>query len=525
MFEELEFARPVLLWLLLLLPVVYVIHLERSGRMLTDRLDIWQRAIRRVPRARRRFMNLRLLLELLVTTGVVLALAGPRRPERPGYERVWCVVDRSPSMATLDADGGARLGAAFAKLQSWLDRVPEWIPFEIRGLTGAVLRKEYELEPGAERKPLELGAELQGHARLDATVELAGIGGPKTLVVVAADGAGPSTWPQMPPEHMRFEVVGSADTDNAAILAAELEDPWPGPMLTLAITVRAQTGELVVTKSDDTEVSRTPLQPGTSKYTVQVPRGSGTPVRVTLAPSDAYARDDALRVLPRAPWAPAILTVPQVQDHGVLAAFLAEALSGTVVTGEQEAADRDRLVLRDGGRLSEWPTDGAVRVLFGTELPRMSGDREVDQYPDWDRSHPLLRGLDLATVRAQRMRTATGRLPDGVEVLARIANRPFVIVSKRHRLLWFATKLSDSNLRLQPFLPILCLRSLGQLAPGQGESRLVADLDPPESEIAAKPARGVKTDPVFWRPELAYWPWVLAFAAALLAVRACLSVF
>jgi hypothetical protein len=181
--------------------------------------------------------------------------------------------------------------------------------------------------------------------------------------------------------------------------------------------------------------------------------------------------------------------------------------------------DADSLLLVDGGRLDQWPQDGATRLLFGTRLPQLDGDAAFATFPEWQRGHELLRGLELSAVRGKSCRAATGPLPPAAEVLAWVGKEPFLVRSRAHRLLWFGVELSQSNLALQPALPVLCLRSLAGLTGSAGQSSLSGLLDAAESEIAARPPPAPSAPPTWFEPAREYWRWLLAAALGLFLVR------
>lgn len=526
---ELELGRPLGLLLLVLLPLVYLLHRRHHRVLATDRLEVWRRALARLPRLRVRFSSWKLVISLLCVLCLALALAAPRLAEKPGYRGLIAVVDRSTSMQTRDASG-ARVPGTLAPPFGWRSRIqaarervdavtaalPEWIPVRLYGLEGRFLK---ELGP---RLPDSLET-CPGGARLDSVAALAERAGEETCVMLFADGAGPSPWPEPLPPNLFPRRLGRGDTVNEGILRAELEDPWPGPDLALGLEVRADSGRLLFRDSSGKVLRAVDLDGRHAPYELELPRGDGQELRIELEARDAYLPDNHLSILPRAPWAPRILALPESEPRlSALAAFLESSLSGRRVFQERDLVSRERLLLVDGGSLPSWPEDGTVRLLFGTRLPGLGGEFQAETHPDWDRAHPLLAGLALATVRGQVLRRQGRGIPAGVETLAELAGQPFILLSRRHHLLWIASTLADSNLRVQPFLPVLCLRSLARIVPGQGESRLREQPETQESEIAARMPKTLRAAPVFFRPAEELWSWLLALAMLLLVARACM---
>ena len=176
----------------------------------------------------------------------------------------------------------------------------------------------------------------------------------------------------------------------------------------------------------------------------------------------------------------------------------------------------------NGGSLAGWPEDGVLRILFGTRFSTSRNAQGLEGRLDWQRTHDLLRGLDLSTLRSKRRVLFGSVEPADSETLAWVSGEALILLSKQHSFLWLGVSLADSNLSTQPFLPLLCIRALAALLPSAGKATLTALLDPVESDIAAtKPLPRADT-PRFYRPPRAYWPWLLAAAMCLLLLRAVL---
>ncbi len=518
--NALELTRPLALLALALLPLIWWLQRTPARTVSTDRLALWDRALHRVPRARQPWLPLRTLLALVAFTLLSVAAAGLRVREQQGYRRLWCVIDQSASMQARDGDATGRTRAAIALdgARRRCDALPPHIDVALFGVDHQRIRA-HSGEPnsivrGSDPGTIEFGS--PGSARLGLASALAKRGGPDTLVVLHSDGAGMSKWPASAP-NMLFEGVGSAAA-NAGIVAAAFVDPWPGPELTVRLRLAGKPTEL--------RVGDRVVAVSGAEVTVPIPRGGGGAVTVSIAGGDAFALDDSVRFDIAAPWAPAMLAMPaEAPALEPLARFLAEALGAhraqtrADLKDDREQSPQDTLLLVDRGELAAWPEDGVVRLLFGTRLPGLAGSLPCERFPTWARENPLLRGLDLSAVRSPAMRSGSGPLPPGASVLARVGERPFLVVSDRHRLLWVAVDLTTSNLAKQPFLPILALRTLGQLLRARAVTRVSGLLDAEESRVVAVPPPGPLVEPVFWVAAVEFWPWLLAIALGAIVLR------
>lgn len=508
----LEVTRPWALALFSLLLLVFWLHRDRRRELATDRLDLWRRALARVPAARRSRLTLQLLVTLAIVVCLVLGAAGVRRRAVEGFRRVHVVIDASGSMAAADALPASALTrfAAASDAAATL-RVPSGVAKTRWSIVGDRLDAW---------RPTTVPA---GRARLELARELAARVAPHGCVVLFSDGAGPSPWPAPLPANLFLRGVGRK-TRNPAILALRVRDPWPGPQLALEVEALAGPGaRLVVEHADGARRELALAASGPTK--LDLPRRGGGALRIRLLPDDPQPADNEVTLHVQRPFTPRLLALPE--DRGRLAPiaeFLAVALGAerfaSRASFEAAVSDggpaRPALLLVDGGRLPRWPDDGALRVLFGTELPGLAGSSPLARHLEWDREDELLQGLDLSGVAASGTRRLAGRLPPAARVLAWHGPDPFLLVSRRHGLLWFGGELETSNLSVQPFLPVLVLRALGRLAePGRRTRVDDAHLDPAESRIAAREPGSGRGEPVLYRPPVEFWPWLLGAALAL----------
>jgi hypothetical protein len=534
--NALELARPELLWALCALPLVWLLHWVRGRPLITDRLEIWERALRRLPRHRRKRIDLRLLLSLLTLSVLVLASAGPRFAEEPGVRVVHAVVDCSASMWTADGPGGMRrIEAAQQRLANLREELPERIALRLWALEEARIRRVASAEELSRFEP-QVGA---GPARTSLLREFVSFANDEHAVLLLGDGAGASRWPASLPG----QGFGAA-TRNDGILAYTVEDPWPGPNVTLRLRllVRNEGSRLVARDAAGGELAAADVPPGRHEQELQLPRLQALELR--LEPADAYPIDDAIALRPKPALAPLIWAVaPEegaAQDgpapgsprqSAALVEFLTEALGGARATSlaNYAATRRPRLWIQDGGELQRTETE-ELRLFFGTRLPGLGPLRPASGICEWRRDLPLLEGLDLSGFECQLQRRATREAFGAqAQVLATLGGEPFVVLDRERRQLWFGCRLQDGNLLTQPSLPILVLRALGEMlgAPQQpsrprpiGES--LPESERFESDIAARPA---PLPPPAWRffaPARELWRELLLLAAGLLLLRGLL---
>ena len=527
--EYLGFSRVWVLWFLLLLPVVFLLYREPSIEIKTDRLGLWRRALARLPRRKRRKPPLGLILTLLMTFLIVVAAAGAGRPEREGPRRFAVVVDLSPSMHYLE-NGVRRLRTQVPRLEKELAGIPRYIPGKLLALRDGRLEDMLVWDP-VEMSPTEhrglptlVAPRVGGIANLGLARRLAERSGEDTAVFLYSDGAGPSPWPGVLPDNLYLRGAGSPEASNpTGFVSAEFFDPWPGAELQVQVGLRqprvADLQLLLVSKNHEAQHT-IPLGDANGKpIKIDVPRMFGSEVVIRVEPSDGFDLDEKLVLRPRSAWGPTLLSRPwDDPDLRVLEGYLEEELAAQVLTDEQLfASKKDRLLLMEGGELARWPTDGMPRLCFGTRLPDLSRSGPLEGALEWERADPLLRGLELSTLRVEE--GLRGKVPDKARVLARVGGQPFLLLLPEQRMLWSASELGRNRLVEQAFLPLLILRCLKHLAPVGKDTTLTGLLDPSEGVVAARPAPRSRPTPIFFRPRRPYWPELLGAFLVLLLLR------
>lgn len=120
---------PIWLWLLLLVPVYFILHLliHSAAQRNFASLLLWKRLRKRIEQKQRSIPSLKyvitsLLLSLLLTA-VIVSVAGPVFRAKPGeQETLHLLVDLSASMAVQNAEGTSRYRRAIRRLERLADR-------------------------------------------------------------------------------------------------------------------------------------------------------------------------------------------------------------------------------------------------------------------------------------------------------------------------------------------------------------------------------------------------------------------
>jgi len=520
-------THPERLWVLLLLPLLWWLLQPLRPRvvLLTAHLRQWLLAQARLRRRPIRRHWPRLLLLLLAFCAGVLAMAGPTSAGRTGAHRLMVLLDGSASMAAAAPDGSP-FHKAVARLRRELARLPAAV--EVQLLQGGRAPRQWR------------GRDTIIAAQLPAPAGTL----PWSLPALAQALADPDTavWTLTDGQHLADPPAGMVSTfgapaADAAIVAVRLHDQWPLAQLQLEVDVvrtapdgGATTGELTV----EGAVAAVPPVP------VNLPSGvlqtlplvltraaAGGELRLRLSSSDdALPADDTFGCrLPPLP-APRIAVLAEAESGPAIhaaAAALAEELAGTVV--EARAGEAAGLLLVEGGVAAVAP--GKARALyFGTRDQNSAPPLAAANVAviDWDRTDPLLAGLDLSELSVRTaLRDALppgkvllwGQLPGG-------ARQPLLVTvtGEQATSLHFAFRLQDSNLWLLPALPQLLHRAL--LA-AHGQAPIRPDpgnlLDAGESDLRACATTEQGALPPFAAAGSSLAPWFLLAAMVALVLR------
>lgn len=524
-------SEPHRLWLLLLLPLVWLLALPpRPVRvLLTAHMQQWLLAREALRRSAPRVRPLRLLLLLAALACCILAHADPRTRGKPGAERLVVLLDASASMAARGTSGDDCLGTALA----------------------AVRERLGELDDSVETRLVALGEHA---AVLDGAMARAPVGSlraggalPASLAAVASETLDERTavWTLtdgQPVPGRDLPAVGGLTLlgerrENWSIAAVEWVDNWPAARLELRVDLASHAdrparavvrieGAVAPVVVPETELG--PRQQITLAIALErLPAGGELTVRSEVD-GDALALDDVWRAtLPPLP-APRIGVLTEAGEAGrsarLAARALAEELGGSVVDNP-EPGSPVAFTLVEGGVAALNP--GSVRIAsFGTRpdgggLPRVAAGLTL---ADWRREDPLLRGIDLSelSVRAALLDALpqgdvllTGQLPTGAIVPLAVAVRGRTATSVH-----FAFRLADSNLALLPAFPQILRRAM---LTAHGEAARIRSTDPVpdgESDLTRLPGAQERPLPPLRTPGRALAAWFLLGALALLTLRA-----
>ncbi|MHC5065985.1 MAG: BatA domain-containing protein, partial [Planctomycetota bacterium] len=462
-----DLARPELLWLLLALPILYLLSLPPRARseVLTAHMRQWRRALDRIGRRSLRFRRLRFWLLVLAATAAIFAAAEPSLPGEPGPLRLVVLLDSSASMGA--EPGGAAETAweeALQALEEGLGRVPAGVQVQVVTSSGT------EILAGT---PEEILAALPGQAQGTASLALGSLAsslhGSEQAVWTISDGRDPS----MLASQGALSLVGTP-LPNRGFVACELEDSWPLPDLKLRLEL-ASFGDaaetLQVAYSAPTGQGRIPVELASARQSAEFEfsRGPGGLLEIRIEGQDALAADDLLRISIPAPPAPDIALLSEGEDSPWLrmaAETLAEEAGGSVLDGDATSAGF--LLVEAGWLPGLWGRGISFGTGFGAGPEPSASWREQPQLLDWRREHRITQGLDFSDLQIDRA-LAGESLPPGIPLLWS-EDAPLAVLAgdPEQRSLHFAFQLGESNLALLPAFPQLLRRafaiSYGRLA-------------------------------------------------------------
>ncbi|MSR38000.1 MAG: hypothetical protein EXS02_04080 [Planctomycetes bacterium] len=518
-------------WLALLLPLIFWLHLPPRPRQVhwTAHLPQWLLAERTVRRRPPRFRALRWLLLTLAVIAVVMAQSGPLSKSQPGPRKLLVLLDGSASMAAPGAD--SCFARAIEIVRKKIATLPLHIEVEVVLIGAEVTRMSgsFARALAVSYEPMgELPAPLSEFAK-------AASADPETAVWLLTDGQVAAGKVPGLPAGVGYQSIGQPKT-NVALTVEQIEDAWPRPQLRLQIVVHnfgprvpchlRVSGALSAAVPD--QLLDLPDM-GSSEIRLDLlrsPAGGEITLRVQ-ADGDALASDDVvlLRVSP--------LPVPRIavlaDDQGKVfvtaaATALAEEVGGSVVDGK--SGEQVSFLLIEGGS-TELTAGSEAFAAFGVR----SGGASAESYAqptgiDWERSSPLLKGLDLSDLYIQNALLAP--LPLGLVLMQGLdssgASRPLMVLCNGAHAasLHTAFRLQDSNLPLLPAFPQILRR---MLVAAQGGGIAIPKPARPslfESDLTRIPApREVGLLPL-GAPGDDLAPLCLLCAAALVALRLCL---
>ena len=506
-------------------------------RIATAHMAQWASALARLRRRPVRFASLRFWLLAIGLGLVALAATDPCVGRVDGPLRLAVVLDGSASMGALNRGGVRVVERASERLRNALaEQVPPWVDvrYALVSPSGATT--------GGDPAVLErwLGVVGAGHGsvaqpRVDAVVERLlsteeSRPGSAPAVLAVHDGRGIG---RVGPGAATFIVGWDGPSTNAAIVGCRIDDRWPLAGLAveldlqLAAAERADGYRLEVA-TEEAVAAREPIaveferssdRLWTARVRLDLSRRLGGAVVFSIRgpAEDALALDDRVEIWVPPPPAPDVAVLGDGPYLRAAATMLADLGQGRVVAAD---APRAGFVLAEGGRLEQRPlrsiTFGTAFAAAGSEAqPARTAPRTVD----WDRRHPILRGLDLSELDVERALPAA-RLGDAEEVLIEGDGGPLCVLNRRG--VHFAFRLADSNLGLLAAFPQLLRRCLIHAYGAGARARVVglplldareSALEPVASDLREQPL------PMFGHPGFRIGPVLLGLAALALAVR------
>ncbi|GEM_PF-6043135 len=488
-----QLLHPDALWFLLLGPLIILLHLirRRPKSLAVPFLPIWEKAEpRRAGGFRRLGDALPLLLSLIILALLTLALARPYRPP-PLPEHVLIVLDDSASMGAVDRDGVPRIDKARERLLQAVRASPGHVRFALVRLAGGP-RLEV---PFHEKRNRVLDTLRHGEARPLSADAAQGVRAASALV---APRTGPAIWlaSDTPPAGIPDRVAGNVPVhplpvgdrkDNARI--ADFTGAWggwwdeeasfflqvenEGPER-FAGTVKVTDGETALFERD------LDLDAGASfeaSFGARR-RAEDRMLTATVSPGGALALDDR-----------AWCGVPGVVKRRVClisrkpSAYLRSALQGLEEMVDREGSvqiepggferalrDADLAVFEGAGPGERFPAGGCLvfGAPSGTLPPPGPASQEAKAaVKDWDRKHPVTRGLSFDSVFFSRFRP----LPPAYRPL--VTTDGGAVIGAREgpggRAVVVSASLANTNLGLVSAFPIFvrnAVRWVGGSEPG-----------------------------------------------------------
>jgi Ca-activated chloride channel family protein len=422
-----DFLKPTYLYLLLLIPLLlllYVLKLRRKTHVVSSCL-LWEQAIEDM-KANTLFQRLRrnllLPLQVIFLTLAVFALARPfLRGTTTMAQNIILIMDCSASMKSTDV-GGTRFEAAksdAAKLLAELGSGDRMIIIEARsspriafGFSSDRLQLQDAL---GKMQPADTSSDLSGAIQLGSSIAR---DMQKSEIVILSDGAGMDRQQRDLRDtsgRVRFVRFGREDAGNVGITTLEMGRSYAGPserQLFVALRnfseVEKRSLLLELYHNEDlVDVRELGLSPGERRSVVfDRLRYTDGIIKVAIDIDDHLEVDNhAYYVITK----PGLRRVLLVSTGNV---FLEEAIRTSSAEVEISREDpelyspdeRYDLVVFDGFIPDELPRKNLIFVDPQVDLPfgKLIGRSEDPSIVDWDRSHPVMRFVELSGLRVAR---------------------------------------------------------------------------------------------------------------------------
>jgi len=427
-----NFLKPTYLYLLLLIPLLlllYVLKLRRRTYVVSSCL-LWEQAIEDMKantffqRFRR---NLLLPLQVIFLTLAIFALARPFwRGMAGAAQNVILVMDGSASMKATDA-GGTRFESAKSAAGKMVDNLSaggRMMIIEatsslrtISGFTSDKLQLRNALE---KMRPADTSTDVRSALQLALS---AAKDARRSEIFLLSDGAGRLTQPLLSAGdsgrnggQVRFIGFGEKDADNVGITALELAQSFVDPS-EIQVFVSLQNfsdnrkfpvllelyrdGNLM----DVRELNLPPQERRSVIFDGVSGRSGGVIEAVIDIDDDLDVDNRAYSILPE----PGALKVLLVSAGNRFLEAAIRTTSARIKLSAQKPGDYSTgeeydVAVFDGFIADDLPEGGAIFVNPDGDLPfaRLTSYNDDPAIIDWDRSHPVMRFVDLSELRVDR---------------------------------------------------------------------------------------------------------------------------
>lgn len=506
------FANALALGFLGLIPIIIGLHMLRSRRppRIVSSTMLWRQVSQvRVGQLALRppVVSLPLLLQILAVLLLAAALAAPGLIASGQPRHVLLVLDGTTSMLATDTNSGAsRFEVARARAAQFLRELPAADRVSVALLTSRV---QFIGDPDSRNRTIQALADVTAggsgallHNALD-VFEAETRGKEVPEVILLTDGGLDTTGLKPFPGALRVSRVGQ-DGQNQGITQLSVR-PAPNAPNTYEAFAR-------VTNYDDQAIElpiRSSADGGVvfDRRTVRVP-ARGQVEMVLKVPTGARlieVRADAKDVLPVDNYAAALVSRSDTTKVTLVSenpAFLERALQSnpsiqvkTVAPGDYRATPDSQVTVFDGFVPDQLPATDLLFVnpRFGPN-PGVSGpvqgpsdDIKAPVPVRWDRSHPLLAGVDVGSMTFGRARLLD--LPDWATPIMEAPDGPLVYEGdwEGRSVVVLAFDPMSSDLPLKISYPVLLANTMSWLSSGGVPQALMAG-----AEMTLNPVPGAR---------------------------------
>lgn len=443
--HAMTFLFPAALWLLALIPVVFVLHLLRASaeRRIIPSTFLW-RNLGRDPEVARRWrpprLTLLLLLQLLAIAAAAFALASPRVTAPPGRHLV-LVLDASGSMLATD-EAPSRFDEAVRRARAVLARLsptdvvsivragpgPQTIATTIEPLTAQA--KLAEIKPGAGqaamREALFVASDLARRTS-DRATEMDVLTDGAFVDPGDLSGLGVAT---------HFDIVGK-ESANRAITGLSVARQPGGTGKQSALVKVANYGDRPVRVTlnlfvDDVAYDKRDVDvngKAGAVATFDVPAGTRR-VAARLNGGDVMPSDDYAEVSVDTGFVRRVLLVTAKPEAMLRALRAIPDLRVDTVTPDKYDGSGAEIVVLDGVLPQPLPSGQLIVVNppASQQFLPIQGERQSIQFSDFDPRHPLLQAIDLSAVRLAK--ATPFQTPSWARVVAEAPAGPLILEGK-----------------------------------------------------------------------------------------------